>query len=171
MGIIFGIAKAAGQRVEKSELLEYAQATEKHALDGTVVSTQGQIGMGFQPYYTHQRSNLEALPLIDTQGNILSFDGRLDNHVELHGLLQFRETDVSDSQIVLKAFERWGEDCFSKLVGDWAIALWSHSERTLYLARDHAGTRTLYFGHSEKCILWSTYLETFFTSGRTADLD
>jgi asparagine synthase (glutamine-hydrolysing) len=171
MSIIFGVCKSAGQSVEKRELVNLSQATQKYAPDGTFVCTRDHIGMGFQPYHTHQRSNLEAQPLVDAQGNVLSFDGRLDNHTELCDLLDVREASVPDSSIVLKAFERWGEDCFSYLVGDWALALWARSERALYLARDHAGTRSLYYEHSKGHVLWSTYLETFFTDGRTSDLD
>jgi asparagine synthase (glutamine-hydrolysing) len=171
MSVIFGVAKATGKSVEKRDLLNLAHLTRKYAPDGTFVDAHGHIGMGFQPYHTHRRSKLEALPLVDVHGNILAFDGRLDNYAELSDLLNLREAEVPDSCIVLKAFERWGADCFSQLIGDWALALWSHSERALYLARDHAGSRSLYFEHSNGRVLWSTYLETFFTAGRTSDLD
>jgi asparagine synthase (glutamine-hydrolysing) len=80
MSIIFGVVKAAGQVVEKRDLLNLAQSTQRYAPDGTFVHAQGHIGMGFQPYHTHQRSNLEVLPLVDERGNVVSFDGRLDNY-------------------------------------------------------------------------------------------
>jgi asparagine synthase (glutamine-hydrolysing) len=127
--------------------------------------------MGFQANHTHVRSNLESLPLTDSLGNMLVFDGRLDNHAQLCALLGIRDSDTADSLIVLLAFRRWGEECFARLIGDWALALWSHLERSLYLARDHAGTRTLYFEEAKGCILWSTHLETFFTEGRSRDLE
>jgi asparagine synthase (glutamine-hydrolysing) len=171
MSIIFGVTNGLGQTVEKRDLLNLAQATQKYAPDGTFVHTQRHIGMGFQPYHTHQRSNLEALPLVDANGNVLSFDGRLDNHVELCDLLEIQEADVPDSRIVLKAFQRWGAECFSQLVGDWALGLWADFERALYLARDHAGSRSLYFERSNGRILWSTYLDTFFGDGRRSELD
>jgi asparagine synthase (glutamine-hydrolysing) len=171
MSIIFGVKRTEGQTIEKRELLSLAQSTQKYAPDGTSIYTQAHLGMGYQPYHTHERSSLEALPIVDAHSNVLSFDGRLDNYAELSDLLDEREAAVPDSRIVLKAFERWGEDCFSHLIGDWALALWAHSERALYLARDHAGSRSLYFEHSSGRIVWSTYLETFFTNGRTHDLD
>jgi asparagine synthase (glutamine-hydrolysing) len=171
MSVIFGVNNAAGKSVEERDIFDLGQFTQKYAPDGTFVYTQGSIGMGFQPYTTHHRASLEALPLVDAHGNVLSFDGRLDNYAELCNSLDMREDVVPDSHIVLKAFRRWGEDCFSQLVGDWALALWAHSDRTLYLARDHAGTRSLYFEQSNDHILWSTYLETFFANGRTTELN
>ncbi len=171
MCIIFGIRKPRRQTVEERQLLDLAHATDKYAPDGTFVRSNGGLGMGFQPYHTHQRSQLESQPAADERGNMLAFDGRLDNHKELCELLDIQENEISDSMIVLAAFECWGEDCFSRFIGDWALALWSQRDRSLYLGRDHAGTRTLYFEQAEGRILWSTSLETFFTEGKMRDLD
>jgi len=102
---------------------------------------------------------------------MVTLDGRIDNHAELRALLGIDDHMAPDSQIVCAAFRRWGNGCFSKLIGDWAIALWSHSDRSLYLARDHAGTRTLYFENTGDLGLWSTSLETFFASGSRRDLN
>jgi asparagine synthase (glutamine-hydrolysing) len=171
MSIIFGIRKAEGQAVEERQLLHLAHATDRYAPDGTFVHANGRVGMGFQPYHTHQRSNIESQPVVDGRGDVLVMDGRLDNHAELCGHLDIREADTADSLIVLAAFERWGEDCFSRFIGEWALALWSHADRSLYLARDHAGTRTLYFEQTKDQILWSTFLETFFDEQKARDLD
>lgn len=171
MSIIWGIREAEGQAVGERQLRTLASRTDRYAPDGTFVRANGRVGMGFQPYYTHQRSQLESQPSIDGHGNMLAFDGRLDNHRELSGLLNIQESAIADSMIVLAAFERWGDDCFSRLVGDWALALWSHQGKALYLARDHAGTRTLFFDRTDKQVLWSTYLETFFVDQKRRDLD
>jgi asparagine synthase (glutamine-hydrolysing) len=171
MSIIYGIRKRPETVVTQPELLQLAAPTARFAPDGTSVNTLGRVGMGFQPYHTHERSNLESQPLIDTRGNLLSLDGRIDNHAEVRELLNIRETDMPDSCIVLAAFLVWGETCFSKLVGDWALALWSAAEQLVYLARDHAGTRSLYFRNVAGVLHWSTHLETFFADGSTFSLD
>jgi asparagine synthase (glutamine-hydrolysing) len=160
MSILFGICRPEGHSVEERQLIELSQATAEYALDGTFVRANGRIGMGLQPYHTHKRSNLESQSVLDEHGRMLTFDGRLDNHAALCELLQIHDRSTADSRIVIAAFERWGEDCFSKFVGDWAIALWSKQDRSLYLARDHAGTRTLYFSMDNESVYWSTYMET-----------
>jgi asparagine synthase (glutamine-hydrolysing) len=129
------------------------------------------VGLGIQQFHTHVRSNLESKPASDDQGNAVALDGRLDNCQELCALLGLPASDTSDSEIVLHAFERWGEDSFSNLVGEWAIAFWSATDESLYLARDHAGTRTLYFEQIGERILWSTYLDTFFANGAVRQPD
>jgi asparagine synthase (glutamine-hydrolysing) len=171
MSIIFGIRKPEGDLVEVHQLLRLALATERWAPDNTFVQVKGRVGMGFQPYHTHRRSSLEAQPVVDDLGNMVTLDGRIDNHKELCELLEVHEPNASDSTIVLAAFKRWGEKCFSNVVGDWAITIWSEVERTLYLARDHAGTRTLYFHFESEVCLWSTHLESFCFDGKAKTLD
>ena len=172
MSIIFGIRKPSSAIATRHEVLTAACATARYALDGASVAVQGRIGMGFQPYHTHERSNLEAQPLADSHGNMLSLDGRIDNHLELRNALNITKRDASDSFVVLAAFLRWGEGCFSKLIGDWALALWSATEQTVYLARDHAGTRTLYFqNNGDGSLQWSTHLETFCAGDSAHSLD
>lgn len=171
MSVIFGMINDLDYVVEKRDLMKLAECTFAYAPDGTTVYAKDNVGMGYQPYRTHQRSHLERSPLCDPEGNVLSFDGRLDNYCELCDLLGVRQVEVSDSEIVIRSFVKWGEGCFSRFIGEWALVLWSRHDRSLYLARDHAGTRTLYFERSRGCVRWSTYLETFFCDGETFNID
>jgi asparagine synthase (glutamine-hydrolysing) len=171
MSILFGIREAEGEDAEERRLQQLAVPTARYALDGTFISTSGRVGMGLQPFHTHLRSTYESRPAASIAGNMITFDGRLDNYVDLCKLLDLDATATKDSVIALAAFEHWGEDCFSHFSGDWALALWARAERTLYLARDHAGTRTLYFQQSGGRLIWSTYLETFPNVERSTDLD
>lgn len=171
MSIQFGICQPEGQNVGEPQMRTLSWPTMRYSTDGTAIRVQGCVGMGFQPYCTHERSRLEVAPATHLRGNLLTFDGRLDNYRELCALLGFGDKRTPDSEIVLAAFEAWGEDCFSRLVGDWALALWIRDGRSLYLARDHAGTRTLYFSSTEETVLWSTYLDTFFAELGERSLD
>jgi asparagine synthase (glutamine-hydrolysing) len=171
MSIIFGIHGVEGQPLGEQLLRQLGGATESYAHNGTTVLLRDWVGMGFQPQYTHERSNLEVQPAIVPEGDMLTFDGRLDNYEDLQRMLGIKNSKTADSFIALAAFEHWGEECFARFLGDWALALWSPRDRSLYLARDHAGTRTLYFERRKEYVLWSTYLETFFTDSRDFDLD
>jgi asparagine synthase (glutamine-hydrolysing) len=171
MSIIFGLRKPFGDTVEKEDMLTLGAATQPYAPDGVFVRAAGRVGMGFQPFYTTDRGRLETQPIEDQSGNIIVFDGRLDNFADLCRNLGIDNTSAGDSSIVLAAFERWGERCFSNLIGDWAAALYSASQNTLYLARDHAGTRTLYYRDVNGTLIWSTYLETFFANNTRCSLD
>lgn len=171
MSVIFGTCRPDGEIVEKEELLNLAASTERYAPDGTFVHAQSRIGMGFQPFHTTERSRMENQPLLDVQGNMLVLDGRVDNYADLCRELNVCAFNTADSQIVLAAFRRWGEGCFSLFIGDWSIVLWSAADKSLYMARDHAGSRTLYFQNRGGLLLWSTYLEQFLATEATNDVD
>ena len=160
MSIIFGLLKKPSAVVAASELEKLGVATGRYATGIGSTYCVGRLGMGVQPYISHERSAMETKPSTDTH-LVLSFDGRLDNYRELAQLLKLDAQNVSDSQIVLAAFDRWKENCFSRFVGDWALALWSSKDESLYLARDHAGARSLYFQHGKERLVWSTHLDTF----------
>jgi asparagine synthase (glutamine-hydrolysing) len=159
MSIIFGIRKEREATVLESALNSMGNATQRYAPDGVSVYIRGRIGFGIQPFHTHSRSRLNSKIVNDSYRNVIALDGRLDNHAELRSALGIQKPDPSDSEIILACFRKWGPDCFARLIGDWALALWSEKEHALYLARDHAGTRTLYFKVAKDELRWSTYLE------------
>jgi asparagine synthase (glutamine-hydrolysing) len=171
MSVIFGICAPANATVDEQSLLRLGHATSRYGMDGTEIHTQGRIGMGFQAFYTQSRSRLEQQPAGDPLGNILVFDGRLDNHRHLAARLAIDNKGVPDSALILEAFARWGEGCFAHLIGDWALALWSANDQVLYLARDHAGTRTLFFSRQHGEIRWSTHLDAFLAGGSFPELN
>lgn len=171
MSIIFGIANLDHMPIEDAALPVLAQQTAAYALDGTFVYTNGSVGMGFQPHHTTMRSRLEVQPWRDAHGNILVFDGRLDNYEELAHRLSSVSDRMTDPSLILAAFEKWKESCFEQFIGDWSLALWYAEQKKLYLARDHAGTRTLYYQLCATRVVWSTYLETFLGSDETTPID
>jgi asparagine synthase (glutamine-hydrolysing) len=161
MSILLGKLKERDIPATEVELCRLSRATEHYATGSSAFYTSGRLGMAFQPYLSHERSVMEGGSCVDIHGNALSFDGRLDNYRELAAELGVDASNTSDSRIVLIAFHRWGEDCFRRLTGDWALVLWAPRHELLYLARDHAGARTLYFRIDGHAVEWGTYLDTF----------
>lgn len=96
---------------------------------------------------------------------VVVFNGEIYNHAALRAELQrdgFRFQTHCDTEVVLHGFRRWGKECFARLRGMFAIAIWSEAERRLVLARDRMGIKPLYysvddeeiyFGSELKCIL------------------
>jgi len=165
MNIIFGIWRPKGAMVEKAELNALAGPTERFAEDGLSTRTAANIGMGAQAHYTDDRSRLEDQPASDLAGRLLGYDGRLDNHADLQRELNCDTEILADTEIVLRAYQRWGRDCFVRFIGDWSLSLWDAVSRTLYLARDHAGARTLYYSRDAVgTVIWSTYIDSFLAT-------
>ena len=90
-------------------------------------------------------SQHEPQPLLDGAAALaVVADLRLDYRDELTRLLNLSSTSecpVGDAQLVLAAYERWGEECPAHLDGDFAFALWDSRRQTLFCARDPFGVK------------------------------
>jgi asparagine synthase (glutamine-hydrolysing) len=99
--------------------------------------------------WTTPESLHEQLPLLNSTEEItLTADARIDNREELLTALAMKNqsaSETSDSEIILKAYEKWGESCPEKLLGDFAFAIWDNRLQRLLCARDHMGMKSFYY--------------------------
>lgn len=112
-------------------------------------------------------------PLVAATGEMLAWDGRLDNAEELaSALFGSRPRSGGDAALVLEAYRRWGTQALPLLVGDFALALWDRPRRTLLLARDAFGIRPLYYRATPSGVIWSSSLSSFlFLPDFVVDVD
>jgi len=88
-------------------------------------------------------------PMSDASGRYwIVFNGEIYNFQALRRELeqsgaQFRTR--SDTEVILEAYKRWGENCVEHFNGMFAFALWDQSERRLFMARDRFGKKPLFF--------------------------
>src|SRR6516165_4036583 len=107
MSILFGFLNNERDAIaSESELQQLAYFTERYATGHANLYVTGRLGMGLQPNVSHERSAMDTGPRLDAYGNVLGFDGRLDNYKELVDDLELRCEDTSDSEVVLAAFAR-----------------------------------------------------------------
>ncbi|MBI5517964.1 MAG: asparagine synthase (glutamine-hydrolyzing) [Deltaproteobacteria bacterium] len=84
------------------------------------------------------------------------FNGEVFNYVELREELEalgHRFRTHSDTEVIVHAWEAWGEDAFARFNGQWAVALWDTKSQRLVLTRDRVGVRPLYL-HERDGRLW-----------------
>ena len=84
-------------------------------------------------------------------GNLtIAADIRIDNRKSLlssFALSTGFSEPLSDCQLILMAYKKWGIDCAGKLLGDFAFSIWDTSNKRLFSVRDHAGVRPFYYFH------------------------
>jgi asparagine synthase (glutamine-hydrolysing) len=81
-------------------------------------------------------------------GDVLVYNGEIYNSPELRRELQqagFSFRGHSDTEVLLRAYQRWGVDCLPRLRGMFAFALWDARRSRLLIARDHLGIKPLYY--------------------------
>ncbi|MDP9225419.1 MAG: asparagine synthetase B, partial [Actinomycetota bacterium] len=105
-------------------------------------------------------------PMADTSGDYqLVFNGEIYNFQELRDELcraghRFRSS--SDTEVLLEAYRAWGTNCLERFNGMFAFALYDHPGRRLFLARDRAGEKPLYYRHAEKRLAFASELKALF---------
>jgi asparagine synthase (glutamine-hydrolysing) len=126
--------------------------------DGTLVWTDGSVGLVHAHFWTAAEDVGERQPLGDRAGrHWISADARLDNRDELLDQLGVIGERPSDSSLILAAYARWGSACLTRLQGDFAFAIWDNRTRQLVAARDVVGLRPLhYFPSKNGVVLGST---------------
>lgn len=136
-------------------------------LDGSNVRSpriwrDGAVGFVHRQHVFTPEDLTERMPLAARSGCVVAADCRLNDRRALARSLNL-DDGTPDGALILAAFERWGADCPSRLLGDYAAAIWDPDERRLVLLRDHAGVRTLYLHRSDRLVAVSTRLRALLT--------
>src|SRR5580692_10891537 len=84
------------------------------------------IDILYRAFHTTKESRHETQPHVSGSGEVITWDGRLDNRDELIGELRNALTmNSTDVAIVAAAYEKWHANCFARLTGDWALSIWN----------------------------------------------
>ena len=169
MSAQFGRWNFDNQPVDPDYLEKVKALLTPYGPDSTGSYTKNGAGILYHAFSTTGESHRETQPLLTLSGAILTWDGRLDNRGEL--IDQFQDiltSNATDVSIVATAYEEWGTKCFGKLIGDWALALWNPSARSLLLAKDFIGARPLFYTYDKNQAAWSTILDPLVFLGEKA---
>ena len=101
----------------------------------------------------------------DDSDVVVAFNGEIYNHHDLRKQLQERGHSFHtqcDTETVLHAFLEWDTDCFERLRGMFAVAIWTESESRLILARDRVGIKPLYIYRRGQDIYFGSELKALF---------
>lgn len=84
-------------------------------------------------------------PMKDKCGNYVCFNGEIFNYLELKEEIGGEYETTSDTEVILKAYEKWGRDCVNHFNGMFAFALWDEKRHELFCARDRFGIKPFYY--------------------------
>jgi asparagine synthase (glutamine-hydrolysing) len=146
---IVGLMDMTGQRPVDRDLLSYMNDAQFHrGPDEGGLHLDAGIGLG------HRRLSIIDLstgqqPLYNEDGNVVVvFNGEIYNFQQLVPELTARGHKFrtrSDTEVIVHAWEEWGEQCVAHFRGMFAFAIWDKRQATLFLARDRLGVKPLYY--------------------------
>jgi len=107
-------------------------------------------------------------PLCNEDGTVwVTFNGEIFNYVELREELRaigHRFRTQSDTEVIVHAYESWGERAFERFNGQWAVGLWDRARQRLVLARDPFGVRPLYWCRHDGRLYFASEVKAIFAA-------
>jgi asparagine synthase (glutamine-hydrolysing) len=135
---------------------------EPRGPDGEGVWGDGQVTLGHRRLAIIDLSDAARQPMSSPGGRFqISFNGEIYNYRDLReecGLDPGQLRSTSDTEVLLAAWERWGEECLPRLVGQFAFALYDTRERRLWLVRDRLGEKPLFYHRSNGSFAFASSL-------------
>ncbi|HEY2974376.1 MAG TPA: asparagine synthase-related protein [Pyrinomonadaceae bacterium] len=160
MSALGGIYNFDGAPVDQRLLAALGHLLADRGPDGGREFVSDSVGMAFRAFHTNSESRFERQPLVSSNKLIVALDGRIDNRDQLLALLRDSRGDETDVEIVFSAYSRYGVDCFGKLIGDFALAIWDPHLQVLLLGRDAFGVRPLFYSIDRATIIWASDLRS-----------
>jgi asparagine synthase (glutamine-hydrolysing) len=163
MSGIVGILHTDGAPVDPELLGQLTAFLLFRGPDAQQTQTAGRVGFGHTLLRTTYESARENQPLsLDGETWIVA-DARVDARQDL--LTQLRSkgheelSAATDPELILRAYQVWGEQCVDHLLGDFVFAIWDAPRQRLFCARDQFGVKPFFYAHLGSLFLFCNTLD------------
>jgi asparagine synthase (glutamine-hydrolysing) len=159
---ISGLLRLDGCQADSCQLDRMIATLHHRGPDASGVRVSGVAGLA------HARLSIidlqsGAQPMSTADGRLsITFNGEIFNYIELRKeLLSKGHVFVtrSDTEVILKAYLEYGEDCVNLFNGQWAFAIWDTTEQKLFLSRDRAGVRPLFYTQTRDSFIFASEIK------------
>ena len=149
MSGVVALFARAGRPADTERLARMIAALRFRGPDGQGAWSQGSVALGHTQHRTTIEAEREVSPARLGDRLFISADARIDARDELCARLRDHgrdlPLDLPDAELILHAYDAWGEGCLAHLLGDFSFALWDARRRTLFCAVDPLGVRAFYY--------------------------
>jgi asparagine synthase (glutamine-hydrolysing) len=154
-------------QVARDVVVRMNQAQQHRGPDDCGVVSCGNVHLGNTRLAIIDTSTAGHQPMNDPQtGNWITYNGETYNFKDLRRELdQENWSSNTDTEVVLRAYAKWGSDAFRKLRGMFALAIWDNQKQTLVLARDPLGIKPLYYYADDRQFIFASELRALLASG------
>ncbi len=166
---IAAILRLDGGPVDQPALERMTASLVHRGPDEGRVCISGSVGFGFRRLSILDLSPSARQPMTSEDGGLaLIFNGEIFNYIELREELtsrghRFRST--GDTEVLLRAYQEWGQDCLPKLNGMWAFLVHDRRRGVVFGARDRFGVKPLYRYRSGPMLFFASEIKAIRASG------
>jgi asparagine synthase (glutamine-hydrolysing) len=166
---ICGEIRWDGQAADVGAVARMTGAMASRGPDGDGVMAHGRVALGHRRLSIIDLSARGAQPMVDSElGLTLVFNGCIYNYKELRSELQatgYRFFSTADSEVVIKAFHKWGARCVDRFNGMFAFVIAAHDSGVVTLARDRLGIKPLYLATSPGRLRFASTVRALLSAG------
>ena len=161
-----GLLNLDGEPVDRVLLERLTQFLAFRGPDEQRIYCQGPLGLGHAMLRATREAATEKQPAALGERLFIIADARIDARAELIAKLRAKNSSAGslslstpDSELILRAYDCWGEACVENLLGDFSFAIWDARERRLFCARDQMGVKPLFYARSGSTFVFGNTLD------------
>lgn len=162
---ICGIISLDGNSVSDESLARLTDRLAHRGPDDRGVMSYGDVGFGHARLSIIDLSEAGHQPMRNEDGSVwITYNGELYNYLSIRGQLEqrYRFQSQSDTEVILHAYEEWGEDCVKRFNGIFAFAIYDAKKRRVFIARDQIGVKPLYYHAEPRRVVFASEVKAFF---------
>ena len=164
-----GERRTDGRRADVRAVSAMTDTMHRRGPDGSGFFAQGPIAMGHQRLKVIDLSDKAAQPMADPDlGLSIVFNGCIYNYPELRAQLSeagYAFFSTGDTEVVLKAYDHWGDDFVSRLQGMFAFCIAERDTGRMLLGRDRLGIKPLYLAETPGALRFASTLPALVAGG------
>lgn len=169
---IAGIIQRRDRSYNLSQLQQMTRALAHRGPDGEGhwQSPGGQVLLGHRRLAIIDLTDAAAQPMVrNYQDSVtITYNGEIYNYLELRSTLQkegYSFTTQSDTEVILAAYDFYGEDCVLHFDGMFAFAIWNEAEQELFAARDRFGEKPFFYTTDNRGCLFASEMKALWAAG------
>ena len=166
-----GIAGMFGERVDADLVVRMRDTLAHRGPDGAGLFAAPDVVLGHRRLSIIDLSDNGHQPMSTKDGRYtITFNGEIYNYKEIRAELEQKYTWVSqsDTEVILHAYEEWGESAVQRFNGMFAFAIYDAREHTLWCVRDRLGIKPFYYAFENRRFVFGSEIKAVLASGLRA---
>ena len=167
-GIVGVISKKNSTTVDPQMIMDMCDVISHRGPDDHGVFVNENIGLGHRRLSIIDLESGHQPMLSQDQRHTIVFNGEIYNFQELKKNLQSRGVNFrthSDTEVILELYRQYGNECTKLLNGIFAFCIYDKQTKEIFIARDHAGVKPLYYYNSCDYFIFSSEIKSILKSG------
>ena len=154
--------------INENRLWEMTKILDHRGPDDSGIYLKNNVGFGHTRLSIIDLSSSGHQPMSSKDGEVvITYNGEVYNYLELKSLLMKKGIEFftnTDTEVVLKAYIKWGPSIFSKFEGMFAFAIWDNRKKIMHLVRDRFGIKPLYYYKYKSGMIFSSEIKSILAS-------